>query len=256
MAGPRIRRAGIGLFAICAVVVLSSPSARAIEGFDGRLQVHGFGEMQLRAISRNFQDEIDLAQWYNIFNAEFEMDFAPDGIGPIDLFQAYVRVEVRFDCVWYHGCGIFPSANTYGDQAEHLPARLSDAIDPDFSGVIGPPPGAGGDPRHPRPEPAAFEPFREPDLDGNGGKIIPNSGFPGSDTLFRQKGPDTFVDSGDEQARYTFGNVLDFRFGLLKTRDQDAGGTQIVGPWLQILDATGIRLVDRSSGTQPFFEVW
>jgi len=132
---------------------------------------------------------------------------------------------------------MFSGADTYGNRAKHLPDRLSDAVDPDFAGVIAPatlPPGI--EPvnhlRHPRKEPAGFEPFREPDLDGNGGKIIPNSGFPGFDTLFRQKGADGFINTDDEQARYTFENVLDFRFGLLKTRDQDAGGTTVVGPWL------------------------
>ena len=232
MVGPRVCRLGAMLFAVCAVGVLFSSGTRAIEAFDGRLQVHGFGEMQIRGINRDFSEQLDLAQWYNIFNAEFEIDFAPDGLGPIDLFQAYIRIEARFDCVWSRGCGMFESANTYGNRAKRLPDRLADAIDPDYSGTLPPAPGNGGLPRHPRPEPAGFEPFRDTDTDGNGGPIIKDSGFPGFDLLFRQNGADTFIDTGDEQARYTFGNVLDFRFGLLKIRDQDAGGTTTVGPWL------------------------
>ncbi|MCH2170304.1 hypothetical protein MK489_05950, partial [Myxococcota bacterium] len=265
---------------------LSATRSGAIEAFDGRLEIHGFGEMQIRAIDRDFQEQLDLTQWYNIFNAEIEYDFAPDGLGPIDLFQAYVRLEARFDCVWSRGCGMFRSANTYGNRARRLPDRLSDAVDPNYSGGLPPPPfptrrviyyqekpignipptyeeqplgradvgnppqpPTSGLPRHPFPKPAGFEPFRGADTTGSGGPIIPDSGFPGFDTLFRSNGPDGFIDTGDEPARYVFESVLDYRFGLLKQKGPAGGAqTQVVGPWLPKNEVTANgRLRDRAN---------
>ena len=95
--------------------------ARAIEALDGRVQFHGFTELQLRALDEKFAEELDLAQWYNVLNLELEFDIAPDGIGPIDLLSAYIRVEARYDAIYSNGFYMFPSVNTYGDDAENLP---------------------------------------------------------------------------------------------------------------------------------------
>jgi hypothetical protein len=110
-----------------------------MEAFDGRIQAHGFVETQIRGLSEGYgldDEELDLAQWYNILNIELEFDILPDGWGPIDLMSAYVRVEGRYDCIYTHGCGMFPSVNTYGNDVDRLPKRLRDARDPDYTGVI------------------------------------------------------------------------------------------------------------------------
>ena len=52
---------------------------------------------------------------------ETEYDFAPDGWGPFDVLSGFARLEVRYDCVWTRACGIFPSANAFGDRVAHLP---------------------------------------------------------------------------------------------------------------------------------------
>ncbi|MBW2267819.1 MAG: hypothetical protein JRH16_04520 [Deltaproteobacteria bacterium] len=119
--------ATVGLFGI-------APHARALEVLG--LQVHGFAEMQVRGLNRDFQEELDLAQWYNVVNVEIEADFLPDGWGPFDLLQGYVRIEGRYDCIYSEGCGTVPSANVYGNDSEDLPLRLRDANDIDFGGVI------------------------------------------------------------------------------------------------------------------------
>ena len=65
-----------------------SPPAGALEAFDGRIQAHGFFEMQIRGLSEQYGlngQELGLAQWYNILNLELEFDIIPDGYGPIDL---------------------------------------------------------------------------------------------------------------------------------------------------------------------------
>jgi hypothetical protein len=116
------------------VLLLLARPAAAVELFDGRVQIHGFLEAEVRAISRNYSEQIDLTQWYWVGNLELEWDIAPDGFGPIDLMGAYVRIEARYDCVWSGGCGVFPSVNTYGNDAARLPDRLADAR---LSGIVG-----------------------------------------------------------------------------------------------------------------------
>ena len=100
---------------------LASTRSEALEYFDGRIQAHGFGEMQVRVLDQSFDDNLDLTQWYNVLNLEVEVDVLPNGWGPIDLLQTYVRVEGRYDCVWQRGCGMFRSVNTYGDRGAFLP---------------------------------------------------------------------------------------------------------------------------------------
>ena len=92
------------------------------------VELHGSYELQLRGIARDFDfsDGLDLTQWYDILNLELEFDFAPDGWGPFDVLQAFARVEVRYDCVWTRGCGIFSSADAFGNRAKRLPGRLND----------------------------------------------------------------------------------------------------------------------------------
>ena len=133
------RRAGLRASCALAALALSGllvSSAGALEFAEGRVQIHGFGEEQVRALDRSFKEELDLAQWYNVLNVEMEFDIAPDGFGPVDLLEAFVRVEARYDCIWSRGCGMFPSVNTYGDRAKRLPKRLRSAEDRDFAGAI------------------------------------------------------------------------------------------------------------------------
>ncbi len=104
---------------VCAVVVLLfvGSQAKAFEFWDGRLQIHGYYEMTLRAIQEDFHpaNDLDMTQWYHTLNLEIEADIAPDGWGPFDLVSAFARVEARYDCVWRHGCWMFPSVNMYGN---------------------------------------------------------------------------------------------------------------------------------------------
>ncbi len=135
-------RAGRGLARILAAwagsaaFALWSPSAGAFEAFDGRVQLHGFGEIQTRAIAQDYAQDLDLVQWYNVLSVELETDILPDGWGPFDLLSSYVRIEGRYDCVWTRGCGTMRSADSFGDRANKLPRRLADALDEDFGGQI------------------------------------------------------------------------------------------------------------------------
>ncbi|MGI9432828.1 MAG: DUF1302 family protein, partial [Myxococcota bacterium] len=111
-------------------------SATAVSLADGRVEVHGFYEAQVRSMVRDydFSDDWDLTQWWNILNIEIEADIAPEGVGPFDLVTLFARVEVRYDCVWTQACGIFNSADAYriGHQ-RRIPKRLNDGRNTGFS---------------------------------------------------------------------------------------------------------------------------
>ena len=110
------------LAALATALFVAAP-AGAFEYFDGRLQVHGFFEEQVRLLSDDFHlaRDFDLAQWYHVLNVEVEYDFAPDGWGPFDVLSAFMRLEARYDCVWTRACALFPSADEWGNRARRLP---------------------------------------------------------------------------------------------------------------------------------------
>ena len=110
--------------------------AEALDAFDKRIEAHGFVEIQVRGLDRSFDEEFDLSQWYNVLNIEIELDFIPDGWGPFDLLQVYIRAEGRYDCIYSGGCGMFPNVSTYGNKSRALPMRLRDGLDFDYAGVI------------------------------------------------------------------------------------------------------------------------
>jgi len=86
-----------GLLALVAAAIalgVGSSRSEALEFFDGRIQAHGFAEMQIRVLDEQFDDNLDLSQWYNVLNLEVEADILPDGWGPIDLLRAYVPTEI------------------------------------------------------------------------------------------------------------------------------------------------------------------
>ena len=133
---------GIAFFtaAIVATAAIVLPSeTRAVDLMDGRVEVHGFYEAQVRSMVRDydFSDDWDLTQWWNILNIEIEADVAPDGIGPFDLISVFGRIEVRYDCVWTGACGIFSSADAYrvGNHRRRLPKRLMDARRTGYTGT-------------------------------------------------------------------------------------------------------------------------
>ncbi|HEM45707.1 MAG TPA: hypothetical protein ENO23_01550, partial [Alphaproteobacteria bacterium] len=108
----------------------------AFEAIDGRLQAHGYYEMQLRTISKNFNDQWDMTQWYNIFNVELELDIVQETHGPLDLMSAFVRVEARYDCIYSRGCGVVRGVDVFGDRARRLPNRLQGGDEFDHAGSI------------------------------------------------------------------------------------------------------------------------
>ncbi len=124
------------VLAIALTGILQAPGAKALEMFDGRLQMHGFYESQLRTISADFGEDWDVTQWYNVFNLELEVDILQDRWMGIDMLSAFVRIEARFDCIYSRGCGMFRSMNAFGNRSKSLPRRLSNGNDTTVAGVI------------------------------------------------------------------------------------------------------------------------
>jgi len=206
-------------------------SARAFEYWDGRIQVHGFYEKQLRTLSNDFSfaDDIDVAQWWNVLNVEIEAELLPFGAGPITYMSAFARVEARFDCVWSNLCSIGNGAPAWGDRAEHLPKRLASGRKDGFSGAI-----ADGDirPLHGIGiDDVGFTNRNEPVGDQRQPLFLWN--VPGIDTLFGQAGFDGEVGTDDDPAFFVFENLLDFRFASRGIKGSNNGrGNQVLGPWL------------------------
>jgi hypothetical protein len=246
--------------------LLFASGARSVEALDGRVQFHGFTELQLRALNEKFDEELDLAQWYNVLNLELEFDIAPDGIGPIDLMSAYVRAEARYDAIYSNGFYMFPSIDTYGDESENLPKRLRDGEDKEMGGVIrasdrfgefkarritdrdptalvppviNVPPGnitlaANQNPFTQFPNGvnvAAGGPDEIP-AQGRQSNKGERRGYPGFDTFFRQAGPDDQFGTADDPARYVHEHVSDFKFTFRAFRGPIGNDNMIMGPWL------------------------
>lgn len=135
----RVARAQWALWSALAALLVPADGS-GVELLDGRVQIHGYAETQIRAMARDFDanDRFDVSQWYLIGNVEVELDLLPDGWGPFDMVSGYVRAEGRYDCVWSGVCEVFPSADTYGDRAQRLPKRLSDGRRNGLIGVISP----------------------------------------------------------------------------------------------------------------------
>ena len=127
----------VALFAFGVLAAGLVPNrARAFEAIDGRFEAHGYFEMQLRTISRNFGGQWDLTQWYNVFNLELELDLVQNTHGILDLMEVYVRIEARYDCIYSHGCGMFDGVDVYGNDAKNLPPRLNSGNEYTHAGSI------------------------------------------------------------------------------------------------------------------------
>jgi hypothetical protein len=133
--------------------------------------------------------------------------------------------------VWTRACGLFPSANAFGDRAHRLPRRLADARRSGLTGAT-----AAGDTQQ----------IHEVPLDqlGFASKDVPRPDrrrpayiwhFPGVDTLFGVPGFDAVVGTPDDPAFYTFARFVrpgdEYRFQLRETQGVDDGrGKQSMGP--------------------------
>ncbi len=123
----QVRAAFAAVLFVAGSIVASALPARAIDLWDGKVEIHGYYEQQVRSLWTDFSgsNDWDLSQWYHVLNLEIEADIAPDGFGPFDLVSAFARIEGRFDCVLRRGCYLLPNVDVYGDRPGRLPQRIS-----------------------------------------------------------------------------------------------------------------------------------
>ena len=236
---------------VAAAFVAAGP-ARALEAFDGALQLHGYFEIQTRVLARDYSpnDGYHLAQWYNILNLELEWDAAPQGWGPFDLVSGFLRAEVRYDCVWTGGCYMLPGyKNRYGVDAERLPRRLSNARKHGLVGVIDPDEFADKRNLIQLPVDERLSVYGAPAGLGQEAPKQRHVGFlwnvPGlSEQFFAGAGYDedlghrpdgilgTEDDFNDDPGAYVADRFRDYRFGFKRLPGNVGGnGVDIQGPW-------------------------
>jgi hypothetical protein len=193
-----------------ALAVAGEPAARAIDFLEGDVQVHGYIEQQVRGINRNWNEQLDLTQMATVLRVDIDANLIKNPIGFLESMRAYTRFEARYDCVYTRACGLFPSANVYGNRSAQLPDRLANGEFGNFTGVI------------PASPPVQL-------LTGN--RPGPLNEVFGYNALFSFQNPDGKPQ--DAPALYTFRNFLDYRFAQRKT----PGGLnglflEPLGPWL------------------------
>ena len=118
---PRLWSFGFALLglAVWAGGGLGAP-AHAAEWADGRLELHGYYELQVRAIARDFRasDDWDVTQLAHVLNLELELDLLPEGVRLVDAASLFARIEVRYDCVWSHALRAVPERERLRQQRQ------------------------------------------------------------------------------------------------------------------------------------------
>jgi len=208
-----------------------APPAAALELGEGRIELHGYYELQLRAIARDLDasDDWDLTQLAHVVDLELEADLLPEGVALFDAASLFARVEVRYDCVWSHGCGLFPSANAFGNGAKKLPKRLNSGRRDGLVGNV-----RTGDRRHYRGEPLETFglPFRlRPDDSRAPYGIDRTEAFY---TVFTSPGPDQQLGTADDPSPFFFDRYFGrgrCKFSSRETRGfSDGQGILNLGP--------------------------
>jgi len=211
-----------------ACVLLGGRPAAAFEFLDGRLQVHGYGEVQLRMISDGFRDDRwYFSQWANLLAIEAELDIAPEGWGPFDSLGAFLRAEVRFDCIWSQACGLSRTTKLFGNRANRAPPNLANGVTSGKTGIAANP----------------FDPPRRVQNENN--NLV---------EFFRLPPLDSLADLGARNLEGTFRPVLDALVTAKRFAGSQAPAIFPLGPWLpkqEIVPNGALRSVPNTTGPRP-----
>ena len=108
-----------------------------------KFSIHGFYEMRLLFTGTELPaHDITFSQFRHVLNLEFELSLFPDGFGPFDTMFLYTRILASYDCIYTRACGLFHSADSYGDAARSAvrqPASLVQNVEnnsPYFAGLL------------------------------------------------------------------------------------------------------------------------
>ena len=131
------RRGLLAFGASLALLLGVAGPARSAEFLDGRIELYGSVESHFRVLNHDFRHEWDLSQWRNVLALELEsmiIEAPPEHFPFIDDLSIFIRAEASYDCVWRRGCGMFPTADAYGNRAKGIPSRYRDAKRSGFAG--------------------------------------------------------------------------------------------------------------------------
>ncbi|MBW2313218.1 MAG: hypothetical protein JRH10_03430 [Deltaproteobacteria bacterium] len=192
---------------LCWVVPTSSD---ALEFGDGRVELHGFYQMEFRGIADSFElTDFNPHQWAHTLKLEAEFDLLPNGWGPISLLQAFVSVEGRFDCVWQSMCHIATGQRLWGNEANRAPSQFTNGRSTGFSGSL--------------PDPAR----PSMPIHGSGARLVPLIDIPPLDELFRLGG-----DATRESTARTLAPTDGVLFAVRNIEGSVAPTAVPLGPWV------------------------
>jgi hypothetical protein len=241
--------------AFLTLAFLTAEPAVATELFDGRLEFNGFYELQIRGIGRDFgtNDEWDLTQLAQVLNLEVEASLVEWGWGPFDIVNAFARIEARYDCVWTRGCGLFPSANVFGDRTAKLPKRLNSGRREGFVWNA-----YSTDTRYYRGEPPEQFSIAYRDLPPGSRRPYNLDSAPTFGLFFAYEGIDGILYTEDDTTPYVFSRYFDGRGGKCKISSRqvkgptDGSATQILGFLDPACDVTAVAaMIDRPNPFRP-----
>ena len=256
-------------FAVSIALALSWVEGVVAEEFlDGRLRVHGYAELEIRAFSDGFSETPYLSRWQHALGLEFEAEVVQRQWGWLDRLDASLRVEGRYDAIYSDAVDLFGGKRVYGNRSRQLPRRLRDARNADYAGTVAAPnrQGEASIPRHPDARPVRVAPDCRAAPAGplTQSSCVPGSrqGYPGMDWMFVQRGADGVAGnvetgivgarlnrvtgnpseahlagvperSSDDPARLATRGIANASFALQGGSGGFGGthGTRILGPW-------------------------
>jgi len=215
---PRRRPSLVVAVWVLGLLLVGSP-ARAIDLFDGRVQIHGYVQENFRTLSDHFNlDDFYVSQWATILNLEMDADLAPNGFGPFSLIKIYTRGQAQYDCVYTKLCGLSRSYDLYGDRAARAAHNFTNGSSSGVTGIL-------PDPLMPA------EPIQP------SGRLSGFNTIPPFNTLIALGGA-----AAQTAVQNTFGVVLDERFAIKSFGGTLGPGVLPLGPW-----NTGVTI--QSNGT-------
>ena len=108
-----------------------------------KFSIHGFYEARLLFTGEDLPaHSVTFSQFRHVLSLEFELSLFPDGFGPFDSMFMFTRILASYDCIYTRACGLFASADSYGDAARKAvrqPASLKEDVvnkSPFFAGLL------------------------------------------------------------------------------------------------------------------------
>ena len=144
----RLKAGNVAALAL-GILLIGGGFARTAAAFEWDLpgerkfSIHGFYESRLMFVGSELPlNGATWSSWRHVLVTEFEFNAFPDGFGPVDSMFMFSRFLVSYDCIYTYSCGLFNSADSYGDdqrKAVRQPLSLAEDVKnnaPYFAGLL------------------------------------------------------------------------------------------------------------------------